>query len=119
MQTTELVSFIQDKIDDMKGRDIVAIDVRGKSSVTEFMIVCSGTSNRHTKSIADYVAAEVKKSGHRNIGYRRPELRRVGIIRSGRCSSARNAGREPQFLSVGKALERLSRYEVNTDCCWQ
>lgn len=61
MQTTELVSFIQDKIDDMKGRDIVTLDVRGKSSVTEFMIICSGTSNRHTKSIADYVAAEVKK----------------------------------------------------------
>ncbi|MEO3878240.1 ribosome silencing factor [Rheinheimera fenheensis] len=68
MQTTELVSFIQDKIDDMKGRDIVTLDVRGKSSVTEFMIICSGTSNRHTKSIADYVAAEVKKAGIAALG---------------------------------------------------
>ncbi|MEW5680885.1 MAG: ribosome silencing factor [Pseudomonadota bacterium] len=68
MQTTELVSFIQDKIDDMKGRDIVTLDVRGKSSVTEFMIICSGTSNRHTKSIADYVAAEVKKAGINALG---------------------------------------------------
>lgn len=68
MQTTELVSFIQDKIDDMKGRDIVTLDVRGKSSVTEFMIICSGTSNRHTKSIADYVAAEVKKAGVNALG---------------------------------------------------
>ncbi|MDP5136558.1 ribosome silencing factor [Rheinheimera baltica] len=52
----------------MKGRDIVVLDVRGKSSVTEFMIVCSGTSNRHTKSIADYVAAEVKKAGINALG---------------------------------------------------
>jgi ribosome-associated protein len=68
VQTSELVSFIQDKIDDLKGRDIVTLDVRGKSSVTEFMIVCSGTSNRHTKSIADYVAAEVKKAGIPTLG---------------------------------------------------
>ncbi|WP_245217588.1 ribosome silencing factor [Rheinheimera maricola] len=63
-----MVSFIQDKIDDLKGRDIVTLDVRGKSSVTEFMIICSGTSNRHTKSIADYVAAEVKKAGINTLG---------------------------------------------------
>lgn len=68
MQTSELVSFIQDKIDDLKGRDIVTLDVRGKSSVTEFMVICSGTSNRHTKSIADYVAAEVKKAGINALG---------------------------------------------------
>lgn len=68
MQTTELVSFIQDKIDDLKGRDIVALDVRGKSSITEFMIICSGTSNRQTKAIADYVAAEVKKAGVESLG---------------------------------------------------
>ena len=68
MQTSELVSFIVDKIDDLKGRDIVTLDVRGKSSVTEFMVICSGTSNRHTKSIADYVAAEVKKAGIPTLG---------------------------------------------------
>jgi ribosome-associated protein len=68
VQTSELVSFIQDKIDDLKGRDIVTLDVRGKSSVTDFMIVCSGTSNRHTKSVADYVAAEVKKAGIAALG---------------------------------------------------
>ncbi|WP_418338071.1 ribosome silencing factor [Rheinheimera metallidurans] len=63
-----MVSFIQDKIDDMKGRDIITLDVRGKSSVTDFMIVCSGTSNRHTRSIADYIAAEVKKAGIETLG---------------------------------------------------
>ncbi|WP_333608968.1 ribosome silencing factor [Arsukibacterium sp.] len=68
MQTQQLVDFITDKLDDIKGRDIVTIDVRGKSSVTEFMIVCSGTSNRHTKSVAGYVANEIKKQGIQPLG---------------------------------------------------
>ncbi|OZB36662.1 MAG: ribosome silencing factor RsfS, partial [Alishewanella sp. 34-51-39] len=46
MQTNELVAFVVDKVDDMKARDIVTLDVRGKSSVTEFMVICSGTSSR-------------------------------------------------------------------------
>lgn len=68
MQTNELVAFVTDKIDDMKARDIVTLDVRGKSSVTNFMIICSGTSNRHTKSIAGYLATEVKKTGVQPLG---------------------------------------------------
>ena len=63
MQSSELLSFVHDKVDDMKGRDIVTLDVRGKSSITDYMLICTGTSNRHTKSIADHVAQEVKKSG--------------------------------------------------------
>ena len=68
MQTNELVAFVTDKIDDMKARDIVTLDVRGKSSVTEFMVICSGTSSRHTKSIAGYLAAEVKKIDVQPLG---------------------------------------------------
>ena len=68
MQTNELVAFVADKIDDMKGRDIVTLDVRGKSSVTEFMVVCSGTSTRHAKSVAGYLAAECKKVGVQPLG---------------------------------------------------
>ncbi|MEE2000252.1 ribosome silencing factor [Alkalimonas sp. MEB108] len=63
MQSSELLSFVQQKVEDMKGRDIVTLDVRGKSSITDFMIICSGTSNRHTKSIADHVAQESKQAG--------------------------------------------------------
>jgi len=68
VQTNELVAFVADKIDDMKARDIVTLDVRGKSSVTNFMVICSGTSNRHTKSIAGYLATEVKKAGVQPLG---------------------------------------------------
>lgn len=68
MQTSELLSFIVDKADDMKARDIVTLDVQGKSSVTDYMVICSGTSNRHTKSIGDYIAAEAKKANINALG---------------------------------------------------
>lgn len=52
MQGKALQDFVIDKIDDLKGQDIVAIDVHGKSSITDCMIICTGTSTRHVMSIA-------------------------------------------------------------------
>jgi len=46
LQGKEFQDFIVDKIDDLKGQDIVALDVQGKSSITDCMIICTGTSNR-------------------------------------------------------------------------
>ena len=60
MQVQELHDFIVDKIDDLKAQDIVTLDVRGKSSITDFMVVCTGTSNRHVASIAEHVNKESK-----------------------------------------------------------
>ncbi|MDX1304450.1 ribosome silencing factor [Photobacterium sp.] len=60
MQVQELHDFIVNKIDDMKAQDIVTLDVRGKSSITDLMVVCTGTSNRHVASIADNVDKESK-----------------------------------------------------------
>ncbi len=51
----ELLSTVRDAVDELKARDVVEIDVRGKSSVTDFMVIASGTSTRHVKSIADEV----------------------------------------------------------------
>ena len=53
MQGKALQDFVIDKIDDLKGQDIVAIDVHGKSSITDCMIICTGTSTRHVMSIVD------------------------------------------------------------------
>ncbi|MCW8332641.1 ribosome silencing factor [Vibrio paucivorans] len=63
MQHEALSDFLADKADDMKALDIKTIDVQGKSSVTDFMIICTGTSKRHVASIADHVANEIKKIG--------------------------------------------------------
>ncbi|MBY7924170.1 ribosome silencing factor [Vibrio fluvialis] len=68
MQREELKDFLADKADDMKAVDIVTLDVQGKSSVTDYMIICSGTSKRHVSSIADHVASEAKKAGVEPLG---------------------------------------------------
>lgn len=56
--------FVIDKIEDLKGRDIIDLDVSQKSSVTDTMLVCSGNSKRHVKSIAQNVVTEAKHAGH-------------------------------------------------------
>lgn len=63
MDAEQLKKLVIDSLEDVKGRDIVALDVRDMSGVTDFMVVCSGTSNRHVKSLADNVWVEVKKRG--------------------------------------------------------
>lgn len=68
MQREELKDFLTDKADDMKAVDIVTLDVQGKSSVTDYMIICTGTSKRHVSSIADHVASEAKKAGVDPLG---------------------------------------------------
>lgn len=68
MLREELKDFLADKADDMKAEEIVILDVEGKSSVTDYMIICTGTSKRHVSSIADYVASEVKKAGLEPLG---------------------------------------------------
>ena len=57
----ELLSTVREAVEELKARDVVEIDVRGKSSVTDYMVVVSGTSTRHVKSIADEVVKFAKK----------------------------------------------------------
>lgn len=68
LQSTELQAFIVDKIDDIKGLDIISIDVKGKSSITDCMIICTGTSSRHVASIADHVVESAKNAGILTLG---------------------------------------------------
>ncbi|MEN4768424.1 ribosome silencing factor RsfS [Duffyella gerundensis] len=63
MQGKSLQEFVIDKIDDLKGQDIVSLDVQGKSSITDCMIICTGTSTRHVMSIADHVVQESRAAG--------------------------------------------------------
>lgn len=64
MDHDELKKFVIDKIEDLKGRDIIDLNVAGKSTVTDTMLVCSGNSKRHVVSIAENVILEAKNAGH-------------------------------------------------------
>ncbi len=68
MQTEELISLIQESLEDLKARDILLLDVRGKSSVTDFMVIASGSSNRHVKAVAENVLVAAKKAGVESLG---------------------------------------------------
>lgn len=68
MQTEQLRDFVLDKIDDLKGRDIQTLDVRGKTDVTDFLVICSGNSKTHVRSIANHVAIEAKHAGEKALG---------------------------------------------------
>lgn len=57
----ELLACVMDATEELKAREVVQVDVRGKSSVADYMVIASGTSSRHVKSIADEVVRFAKK----------------------------------------------------------
>lgn len=63
MQLTQLKKLILASLDDSKARDIVALDVRELTDIADYMIICSGTSNRHTRTIASHLSVKSKASG--------------------------------------------------------
>lgn len=68
MQSEELVKLAISALEEIKAQDITTIDVRGKTSITDFMLIASGTSSRHVKSLVDNVLEKVKEQGVRPIG---------------------------------------------------
>ncbi|MFP4080555.1 MAG: ribosome silencing factor [Ectothiorhodospira sp.] len=69
MQNQELTRIVVDALEDMKGRDIAVLDVRGKTSVTDTMVIVTGGSARHVKSLAENVLLKTKKAGIRPLGF--------------------------------------------------
>jgi ribosome-associated protein len=68
MNSEALTDLVIDALDDVKAKDIVRLDVRGVTTVTDFMVVASGTSNRHVKALVDNVAEKAREAGHRPVG---------------------------------------------------
>ena len=68
MQTEALKQVALKALDDLKGIDITEMDVHDMTSVTDVMIIASGTSDRHVKSLADAVVTACKKAGVTPLG---------------------------------------------------
>ena len=66
--TGKLLETVHAAVAELKGRDVAEIDVRGKSSVTDYMVIASGTSTRHVKSIADEVVRFAKRLDVQPLG---------------------------------------------------
>lgn len=68
METEALKQLVVDALDELKAINPVILDVTGLTDVMDYMIIASGTSNRHVKSLANNVSMEAKKQGVRPIG---------------------------------------------------
>ena len=68
MNSAELAELVVDALDDIKAQDIVKLDVSDMTTVTDYMIIASGTSNRHVKALVDNGAEKAREAGHKPIG---------------------------------------------------
>jgi ribosome-associated protein len=68
----ETLRVILASLDDAKAEDTVTIDLHGKTSIGDYMVVTCGRSNRHVGSVADRVLADLEQAGV-------PDLRVEGV----------------------------------------
>lgn len=66
--TAALRKSVIDALEELKAKDVREIDVRGKTSIADLLVIASGTSARHVKSIADEVVKFAKKAGVMPLG---------------------------------------------------
>lgn len=67
MQAEQLKDLVVTALENIKAQDVSVIDVRDRTSVTDYMVLASGTSSRHVKSLADSVVSDAKDQGV-NVG---------------------------------------------------
>ena len=63
-----LKSVVINALDDMKALDVKVLDVRGLTDIADFMVIASGTSDRHVRSVAQRVVDKTKQAGFRPHG---------------------------------------------------
>jgi ribosome-associated protein len=68
MQVDDIKQQALDALEEMKGLDIVALDVRGKASFTDFIIIATGRSDRQVKAMAHSVIDAAKAQGYPPLG---------------------------------------------------
>lgn len=67
-QTRIVTELVLKTLDENSAQDTIQIDIKGKSSVADMMIVTCGRSNRHVGALADYVIKALKENGHVPLG---------------------------------------------------
>lgn len=66
--SAELNQIITQALEDVKGKDIVQMDVRELSDIMDTLVIATGTSSRHVKSLASNVVEDAKHQGHQPLG---------------------------------------------------
>ena len=94
MTAKDLLTLVNCSIDDIKAEDLVVIDLKGKSSIADFLVIASGRSDRHVGAIAEHL------------------LRRVKEIGLGRCKVEGLNKRDWVLIDLGDIIVHLFRPEV-------
>ena len=68
MQTEEIKKLVINALENMKAKDITVIDVRDRSSVTDYMILATGTSKKHAQAVCDNASTDAKAQGLKPLG---------------------------------------------------
>lgn len=68
MHSEELLALAQTSLEDLKAKDVRVLDVRNMTSVTDYLLVASGTSDRHVRSLSDKLIQNVKEAGQAPLG---------------------------------------------------
>jgi len=68
MEIDELRDLVVSVLEDMKATDVAVLDVRDKTSIADYFVIASGTSDRHVKSSAEAVAFQAKLVGEAPLG---------------------------------------------------
>lgn len=68
MKPEKLKDLVVEALEDMKGVDVRVLDVRGMTAITDFMVIASGTSDRHVKSLARNALDKVRENGIKPLG---------------------------------------------------
>ncbi|MEH6632417.1 MAG: ribosome silencing factor [Halopseudomonas aestusnigri] len=63
----DLLEFVRNSLEDDKAEDIVVIELAGKSSIADYMIIASGNSSRQVSAMSDHLLRGLKNSGMKSI----------------------------------------------------
>jgi ribosome-associated protein len=68
MQSDKLLKIVLNELDERKGLNITTLDLSEKTSFTDYMVVVTGTSNRHLMSLCEHVAMKAEENGVQPLG---------------------------------------------------
>lgn len=68
MRSKQLLALAENTLTDLKARDVTVLDVRQLTQIADYMVVASGTSDRHVKSIADRLVQRASDAGCPPLG---------------------------------------------------
>ena len=63
LKAEDILKIVETTLDDGKAEDVQVINLEGKSSIANYMVVASGTSNRHVAALAEHVQMKLKENG--------------------------------------------------------